>query len=43
MEAFSNYLKDVFTDLYDKVIENKNEPKEKQLKHNGITKSVLDK
>ena len=43
MEAFSNYLKDNLTDLYGRVIENKNEPKEKQLKHNGITKSVFDK
>ena len=43
MEAFSNYLKDIFTDLYGRVIENKNEPKEKQLKHNGITKSVFYK
>ena len=43
MEAFSNYLRDVFTDLYSRVIENKNDPKEKQVKHNGITKSVFDK
>ena len=43
MEAFSNYLKDIFTDLYGRVIENKNEPKEKQLKHIGITKNVFDK
>ena len=42
-EAFSNYLKDIFTDLYGRVIENKNDPKEKQVKHNGITKSVFDK
>jgi len=42
-QAFSNYLKDVFTDLYGRVVENKNDPKEKQVKHNGITKSIFDK
>ena len=42
-EAFSNYLKDIFTDLYGRVIENKNDPKEKQVKHNGVTKSIFDK
>ena len=25
-EAFSNYLKDIFTDLYGRVVENKNDP-----------------
>jgi len=43
MEAFSNYLKDVYTDLYGRVIENKNDPKEKQVKQSGVTKSVFDK
>ena len=43
MEAFGNYLKDVYTDLYGRVIENKNDPKEKQVKQNGVTKSVFDK
>ena len=42
-EAFTVYLKDVFTDLYGRVTENKNDPKEKQVKHNGITKSIFDK
>jgi len=42
-QAFSNYLKDVFTDLYGRVVENKNDPKEKQVKYNGITKSIFDK
>ena len=42
-EAFSNYLKDIFTDLYGRVIENQNDPKEKQVKHNGVTKSIFDK
>ena len=41
MEAFSNYLKDVFSDLYGRVIENKNDPKEKQVKHNGLQKVFL--
>ena len=35
-QAFSNYLKDVFTDLYGRVVENKNDPKEKQVKYNGM-------
>ena len=43
MDAFSNYLKDVYTDLYGRVIENKNDPKEKQVKQQGVTKSVFDK
>ena len=43
MEAFGNYLKDVYTDLYGRVIENKNDPKEKQVKQMGVTKSVFDK
>ena len=42
-EAFTVYLKDVYTDLYGRVTENKNDPKEKQVKHNGITKSIFDK
>jgi len=42
-EAFTNYLKDIFTDLYGRVIENKNDPKEKQVKYNGVTKSIFDK
>ena len=42
-EAFSTYLKDVFTDLYSRITENKNDPKEKQAKINGITKAVFDK
>ena len=42
-EAFSSYLKDIFTDLYGRVIENKNDPKEKQVKLNGITKAIFDK
>ena len=43
VEAFSIYLKDVFVDLYGRVTENKNDPKEKQVRYNGITKSVFDK
>ena len=43
VQAFSNYLKDIFTDLYGRVVENKNDPKEKQVKYNGITKSIFDK
>ena len=43
VEAFSAYLKDVFIDLYGRVTENKNDPKEKQVRYNGITKSVFDK
>ncbi len=43
VEAFSTYLKDVFTDLYSRITENKNDPKEKQSKINGITKTVFDK
>ena len=42
-EAFNTYLKDVFTDLYSRIAENKNDPKEKQNKINGITKTVFDK
>ena len=42
-EACSSYLKDIFTDLYGRVIENKNDPKEKQVKLNGITKAIFDK
>ena len=42
-EAFSIYLKDVFTDLFSRIAENKNDPKEKQVKINGITKTVFDK
>ena len=42
-EAFSIYLKDVFTDLFSRITENKNDPKEKQAKINGITKTVFDK
>ena len=42
-EAFTVYLKDVFTDLYGRVTQNKNDPKEKQVKYNGITKSIFDK
>ena len=42
-EAFALYLKDVFSDLYGRVTENKNDPKEKQVKINGITKSIFDK
>ena len=42
-EAFSTYLKDVFTDLYSRITENKNDPKEKQVKLNGITKTIFDK
>jgi len=42
-QAFSNYLKDIFTDLYGRVVENKNDPEEKQVKYNGITKSIFDK
>ena len=43
VEAFSSYLKDIFTDLYSRITENKNDPKEKQTKINGITKTVFDK
>ena len=43
VQAFSNYLKDIFSDLYGRVVENKNDPKEKQIKYNGITKSIFDK
>ena len=43
VEAFSNYLKDIFNDLCGRVIENKNDPKEKQIKYNGLTKSIFDK
>ena len=42
-EAFRIYLKDIFVDLLGRVTENKNDPKEKQIKHNGITKTVFDK
>ena len=42
-EAFSIYLKDVFTDLFSRITENKNDPKDKQAKINGITKTVFDK
>ena len=42
-QAFISYLKDVFTDLYGRVTENKNDPKEKQVKYNGITKTIFDK
>ena len=42
-EAFTLYLKDVFADLFGRVIENKNDPKEKQIKINGITKNIFDK
>ena len=42
-EAFTIYLKDVFSDLYGRVTQNKNDPKEKQVRQNGITKSIFDK
>ena len=42
-QAFTVYLKDVFTDLFGRVTENKNDPVEKQVKYNGITKSIFDK
>ena len=40
-DAFNYYLKEVFSDLYSRVIENKNDPKEKQVKSNGVTKIFL--
>ena len=42
-DAFNYYLKEVFSDLYSRVIENKNDPKEKQVKSNGVTKNIFDK
>ena len=42
-EAFTVYLKDIYSDLYGRVTENKNDPKEKQVKQNGVTKNIFDK
>ena len=42
-DAFAYYLKEVYSDLYSRVTENKNDPKEKQFKSNGVTKNIFDK
>ena len=42
-DAFAYYLKEVYSDLYSRVTENKNDPKEKQVKSNGVTKNIFDK
>ena len=38
---FEAYLKDVWTDLYSRVTENKNDPKEKSVKLSGLSKEVF--
>ena len=39
---FDAYLKDVWVDLYSRVMQNKNDPKEKSIKSSGLTKVVFN-
>ncbi len=39
---FEAYLKDVWADLYSRVTQNKNDPKEKSVKLNGLSKVVFN-
>ena len=43
IDAFSNYLKEIYTDLYNRVTQNKNDPKEKQIINKGIPKLLFNK
>ena len=42
-DAFINYLKDVYTDLYNRITKNKNDPIEKQSTIKGIPKLLFNK
>ena len=42
LEQFEAYLKDVWVDLYTRVNANKNDPKEKSIKLNGLSKVVFN-
>ena len=41
LSAFEAYLKDVWVDLYSRVTQNKNDPKEKSIKLTGLSKVVF--
>ena len=41
-DPFEAYLKDVWADLYSRVTQNKNDPKEKSVKLNGLSKVVFN-
>ena len=42
LDQFNAYLKDVWVDLYSRVIQNKNDPKDKAVKLNGLPKVVFN-
>ena len=42
ISSFEAYLKDVWGDLYSRVTQNKNDPKEKSVKSSGLTKVVFN-
>jgi hypothetical protein len=42
LNQFDAYLKDVWVDLYSRVTQNKNDPKEKSVKLNGLSKVVFN-
>ena len=42
LSSFEAYLKDVWVDLYSRVMQNKNDPKEKSIKSSGLTKVVFN-
>ena len=42
LDEFEAYLKDVWVDLYSRVTLNKNDPKEKSIKLNGLSKGVYN-
>ena len=42
LAAFEAYLKDVWVDLYSRVTQNKNDPKEKAVKLNGLSKVIFN-
>ena len=42
LNQFDAYLKDIWVDLYSRVTQNKNDPKEKSVKLNGLSKVVFN-
>ena len=42
LHQFDAYLKDIWVDLYTRVTQNKNDPKEKSVKLNGLSKVVFN-
>ena len=42
LDQFNAYLKDVWVDLYSRVTQNKNDPKDKAVKLNGLKKVVFN-